>query len=501
MLVTELSATTPGLTADAVMAELTSGRGRVYLARGLMPAQAEIIEAERKKIFSATDQDALVMERMDLRQSTADSPSSAIVGGTDPDGNGVSGVEAKFDAQLAGKDGLRTVDVDAHGRVIPNTARNETPAQNGTDLTLTLDSDLQYVVEQKVAQRVAETGAKSGCAVVMTTASAEIVAMACVEPGKSVRETGNKAVTDQFEPGSVNKVVTMAAAIDQGLITPTTVLKVDGHIDMGDVTVRDAWAHGPIDMTATGILAKSSNVGTLMIAQQIGQDAFMEKSKLFGQGVRSGVQVPGETKGVLPDPSTWSSSTFANLPIGQGVSMNLVQLAGMYQAIANNGVRITPTLIRTMSQNGEVVPVPAQRGLAAPGTAVTVMKPETAHTLRDMLRGTVQDGDTAHRGTAPAAAITGYQVAGKTGTAQQVDPETQDYSQTVVTTTFGGFVPADNPVYSIALMLDAPNSDGPGGTSAAPLFHEIAAYAMRQADVPPSATDAPVYDLYVGAAG
>ncbi|GAA2014374.1 cell division protein FtsI [Nakamurella flavida] len=501
MLVADLSATLPGLTVDDIMTKLTSGRTFVYLARGLMPAQADAIVAERNEIFDVDHRDALVMDRMDIRQTTADSPSAAIVGGTDYDGNGVSGIEAKFDSQLAGENGKRTVDVDAHGQIIPNTARDETAAQDGTDLQLTVDSDLQYVVQQKVAQRVAETGAKSGCAVVMTVKTGEIAAMACAEPGKTTREVGNKAVTDTFEPGSVNKVVTMAAAIEQGLITPTTVMTVDGSIKINDVTVKDAWSHGPIDMTATGILAKSSNVGTLMIAQEVGPDAFMAKAKLFGQGVRSGVQLPSDAKGVLPDPSTWSSSTFANLPIGQGVSMNLVQLAGMYQAIANDGVRITPTLVRSMTENGVAVPVPTQRGLAAPGTAVTVMSPETAHTLRDMLRGTVQDGDTAHRGTAPAAAITGYQVAGKTGTAQQVDPETQDYSQTVVTTTFGGFVPADDPVYSIALMLDAPNSSGPGGSSAAPLFHEIAAYAMRQADVPPSATAAPVYDLYVGAAG
>ncbi len=480
-----------GLTVDEVMGKLTSGKTYVYLARNLMPAQADAVMTKIRKLFDKDQLEAVVTERQDLRQYPDGSASAAIVGGTDYDGNGLSGVEAKFDTRLAGKDGKRTVDVDGRHVIIPGSQRDEQPATNGMDIKLTIDSDLQYTTLNMLTKAVENSQAKSGCVVVMQVSDAQIPAMACYEPGQTAKQTGNRAVTDSIEPGSVNKVVTFAAALEKGLITPTTVLDVNGSIDVGDVTVHDAWDHGPINMTATGILAKSSNVGTLMITQKVGPDAFVDMAKKFGQGVKTGIQLPAETSGRFPAPSTWSVSTFGNLPIGQGVSISLLQLAGMYQAIANNGVRIQPTIVASTTVNGETTATP-------PGATTQVMSQKTSRTLLDMLRGTIQDGDTNHRGTAPAAAITGYQVAGKTGTAQKVDPETNDYSQTAITSTFAGVVPADNPKYVVAIMLDDPKGNSPAGTtSCAPLFHDIAAYAMRAADVPPSATEPPVYDLYV----
>jgi cell division protein FtsI (penicillin-binding protein 3) len=480
-----------GLTADEIMTKLTSGKTYVYLARNLMPAQADALMEKITPLFDRDHRDAVVTERQDLRQYPDGSASAALVGGTDYDGNGLSGIEAKFDTKLAGKNGERVVDVDARHLIIPGSQRDEAPAVDGTDITLTIDSDLQYTVLKMLTDRVNLAQAKSGCVVVMQVANAQVAAMACYEPGQSPKETGNRAVTDAIEPGSVNKVVTFAAALEKGLITPTTVLNVDGSIPVGDITVHDAWAHGPINMTATGILAKSSNVGTLMIAQQVGQDAFVDMAKKLGQGVKTGIQLPAETSGRFPAPSTWSVSTFGNLPIGQGVSISLLQLAGMYQAIANNGLRVAPTIVASTSVDGQQVPT-------APGATTQAMSPATSRTLLDMLRGTMQSGDTNHRGTGAAGAINGYQVAGKTGTAQKVDPDTNEYSQTAITSTFAGVVPADNPMYAVAIMLDDPKGNSPAGTtSAAPLFHDIAAYAMRAADVPPSATEAPVYDLYV----
>jgi len=480
-----------GLTSDEIISKLTSGKTYVYLARNLMPAQADAVMGKISELFDKDHLDAVVTERQDLRQYPDGFASAALVGGTDYDGNGLSGVEAKYDTKLSGKDGERVVDVDARHLIIPGSSRDEVPATNGLDIDLTIDSDLQFTALQMLTKAVDNSRANSGCVVVMQVADAQVAAMACYEPGKTPKETGNRAVTDAIEPGSVNKVVTFAAALEKGLITPTTVMNVDGSIPVGDVTVSDAWGHGPIDMTATGILAKSSNVGTLMIAQKVGQDAFIDMAKKFGQGVKTGIQLPAETPGVFPAQSSWSVSTFGNLPIGQGVSISLLQLAGMYQAIANGGVRIAPTIIASTGVNGEMTPNP-------PGAATQVMSPTNARTLLDMLRGTMQDGDTNHRGTAPQGAITGYQVAGKTGTAQKVDEAIGDYSQTEITSTFAGVVPADNPKYSVAIMMDDPKGDSPAGTtSCAPLFHDIAAYAMRAADVPPSATEAPVYDLYV----
>ena len=480
-----------GLTADEIMAKLTSGKTYVYLARDLMPAQADAIMEKIAPLFDDDHQDAVITERQDVREYPDASASSAVVGSTDYDGNGLSGFEAKYDTKLAGKDGERVVDVDARHLIIPGSARDETPTVDGMNVALTIDADLQYTTMQMLSSWVDRSTAKFGCVVIMQVADAQVPAMACYTPGLSPRETGNKAVTDQIEPGSVNKVVTMASALEKGLITPTTVFNVPGQIDVGDATIHDAWAHGPQNMTATGILGKSSNVGTLMIAQQVGPDAFMAMARKLGQGVKTGLQLPAETSGRLPAQSTWSSSTFGNLPIGQGVSESLLQLAGMYQAIANNGVRITPTLVASTTVDGVTTPTPL-------GAQTVAMSPQTSKTLIQMLHGPIQGGDNYHRGTAPQAAITGYQVAGKTGTAQQVDEDTGEYSKTAITSTFAGIVPADNPKYVIAIMLDNPKGNSPAGTtSCAPLFHDIAAYAMRAADVPPSAQEAPIVDLYV----
>jgi len=285
-------------------------------------------------------------------------------------------------------------------------------------------------------------------------------------------------------------VVTFAAALDRGLITPTTQLLVPGQIEMGGRLIHDDWAHDPVKMTAVGILGKSSNVGTLMIAQQVGPTAFAQELAKFGLGKKTGIELPGEQSGSYPAESQWSGTSFANLPIGQGVSMTLLQLVDMYQAIGNRGVLVSPTIVAGTGKDGTFTPSKIR-------STTQVMKPSTAATLLDMLRGPIQSGDWYTKGTGKAAAIAGYQVAGKTGTAQQVDPVTKAYSRTLNTATFAGIVPADNPKFAIAIMIDAPINGSEGGGSAAPLFHQIASYALRQANVPPSATAAPVYDLYV----
>lgn len=469
----------------------------VYLVRGILPAQADAITAQTAGLFDQDHQNAIAVERQDLRQQPNDAAVAAtVVGTTSREGHGQSGIEAKFDALLSGTDGSRTEQVDARNRAIPDTISSQTLPVNGTDVYLTLNSDLQYATQQFLAQQVAASKAKGGCVVIKGVSDGQIVAMTCMEPGKTDAEVGNRAITSPFEPGSVNKIVTFAAALDRGLITPTTVLSVDGQIRMGGRDIHDAWAHGPIDMTATGILAKSSNVGTLMIAQKLGEDAFAAELAKFGLGKKTGIELGGESPGRVPPRSQWSATTFANLPIGQGVSMTMVQLVDMYAAIGNKGVLVKPTLIAGTGTGKDGTFTPAK-----PTATSRVMSEKTAATLLSMLTATTQDGDLYHRGTGPAAAITGYQVAGKTGTAQQVDPVTKAYSDTLTTATFAGVVPADHPKYAIAVMIDAPLEGSEGGMSAAPLFHQVAAFAMRQAAVPPSTGPAHVYDLYVPPAG
>lgn len=517
------------VTRASVLAQLSSRKSYVYLARALLPAVADNIMSQLDTLWNSEDlpgpaRNAVVTERQDIRQNPDPGLAAAVVGTTGWGGVGLSGIESKFGRVLTGTAGSRTIQVDSQGRAIPNTATDVADTVDGTDLTLTLDTDLQYTVQQMLADQVNRSKARSGCVVVRGVSDGQIYALSCYQPGKTPLQTGDPAVTTSFEPGSVNKVVTFAAALEKGLITPTTQFRVDGQITKGGHVVHDAWVHGPVTMTATGVLGKSSNVGTLMIADRVGPDAFAAMLGKFGLGRKTGIQLPGEDSGSFPPMSQWSGTSFANLPIGQGISMTLVQLASMYAAIANHGVLVSPTILAGTTSHGPIgadgQPVteadartgsPAGTGPTGAGSGVftpapapassRVMSTSTATTLLRMLAGPIQCGDRDHRGTACAAAITGYQVAGKTGTAQQIDPITKAYSDTEVNATFAGIVPADHPRYSIAIMLDQPVGGSEGGTTAAPLFHQIAASAMRSAGIAPSPAAPPSVDLYVPDAG
>jgi cell division protein FtsI (penicillin-binding protein 3) len=501
-----------GVTRPDLLAKMVSKKSYVYVADHLLPTQYDaILKAVRAPLLDPRlrlsdpkqkDEalNAVSGERQDIREYPSAGVADAVVGKTGWTGDGLSGIETRYNATLAGVAGSRDVDVDSHGRPIPGTIRDETPAADGTSVQLTLDSGVQYTGQQMLARCVDAMGAKGGNMLAIGVGTGKVVAMTSYIPGKRPGEVSNMTVNSPVEPGSVNKVATFAAALDRGLITPTTVSTVDGRIAMGGVTVGDAWSHGPVDMTATGILAKSSNVGTLMLAQRVGEKGVYDQLRKFGIGTKTGIQLNGESAGLLPKwnaapaKSQWTASTFANIPIGQGVAMTMVQLASMYQAIANNGVRMPPTLIESTTAGGVVSPAPTVAGTA-------VMTAKSAKTLQSMLTSTMQDGDMAHRGTAPAAAIPGYQVAGKTGTAQQVDPNTKRYSDSLYTTTFAGFLPADNPKYVVVISLDRPSGDREGGTSAAPLFHDFGAYLMDAMNVPPSSSAAPVRELYVNLDG
>ncbi|MCO1576692.1 penicillin-binding protein 2 [Crossiella sp. SN42] len=413
---------------------------------------------------------------------------------------GLEGLESYRNQLLTGKNGKRIVDTVANNEdaVIPGSEREQIPPTPGSDLELTVDADLQYRVQQLLSDYVRRAGARNGTAVVMDVKTAEVYALADDKPydlknfTSATKEQMNPfAVTSPFEPGSVNKIVTAAAGIEYGLVTPTTVLNVPGSLNYPGYTVSDAWDHGLEKMTFTGVLAKSSNVGTLLTAKEIGEDRYADMLAKFGLGKKTGIGLPGESAGTVPPRSQWSQSTFGNLPIGQGLNMTVLQMAGMYQAIANDGVRIPPRIVRA-----EIGPDKQRREEKRPD-GVRVVSPETAKTVRDMMRAVVQQvpGKPDLRGTGPAAALEGYQISGKTGTAQQV--ENGRYSNTKHWITFAGMVPADNPRFVVGLMLDAPTEGGPDGKSAAPLFHEIASYLVQRYRIPVSPEPSPIQNLIV----
>jgi cell division protein FtsI (penicillin-binding protein 3) len=295
----------------------------------------------------------------------------------------------------------------------------------------------------------------------------------------------NPAVSSVFEPGSVNKMVTFAAALESGLITPATVLEVPGSIRIADRIVHDAWSHGLVRYTATGVVAKSSNVGTLMTAQRLGPDRFYQYLRKFGLGSRTGVELPAESAGLLLPVEKWSGSTFGNLPIGQGVGMTILQMAGMYQAVANDGLRVQPRIVKSVTGPD------GRRTRPSQPASTQVISSDTARTLRYMLEAVVE----AKGGTAPTAAIDGYRVAGKTGTAQQRDARCGCYSDSAYWATFAGMAPADDPQLVVAVMVDNPKGGLHGGAIAAPTFHQIMTYALKQRGIPPTGTPRPSFTL------
>lgn len=412
---------------------------------------------------------------------------------------GLIGLEASMDPLLAGTDGEKISDTAMGSNlVIPGTERELKAAIPGSDVQLTIDSDLQFMVQRELADYAREAKARSASAVVLDAKTGEIYALAndkAFDPGaESWGENpgANPAVTTPYEPGSVGKVITAAGAIENGIVKPDTVLQVPGSIKVADRTVGDAWDHGTVPMTFTGVLGKSSNVGTLMVAQQLGEQRFYDLARKFGLGQRTGSGLPGESAGSLPPRESWSGSTFANLPIGQGLSMTVLQMAGMYQAMANDGVRVPPRIIAAeVRPDGTRVERPRPEG-------VQVVSPETAHTVKDMLRAVVQKAPQPNRGTGPDAALPGYQIAGKTGTAQQIDPDCRCYSQSKYWITFAGIVPADNPRFVVGLMLDQPAYGSPEGSSAAPLFHNIGAFLTQRYQIPLSKEQAPFQLLQAG---
>ncbi|WP_232662204.1 peptidoglycan D,D-transpeptidase FtsI family protein [Pseudonocardia sp. TRM90224] len=475
----------------SVLAKLTTDRGYVVLAT---KADPEIGRALGKKFVE------IKVESREDRQYPGGTLAANVIGAAGWDGeretlSGRLGLESSQDNVLAGAPGKReAATAEGSNTVIPGSIRFERPAVKGSTIQLTLDSDLQFTVQRALSDYVARTGAKpTSSAVVLDASTAEVLALATghsFDPRNygayPPEQTGNAAVTNVFEPGSVNKIVTMAAALDMGVAKPDDVLTVPGSIRVADRTISDAWEHGPERYTLTGVLAKSSNVGTLMTAEKVGKQRFAEMLAKFGLGTKTGVGLPSEAPGSVLPLESWSGSTFGNLPIGQGLNMTVLQMAGMYQAVANNGLRVPPRIVSSIIGPDGVRQVPP------PPAPVQVVSPETAATLRTMLIAVTQDVRGAQRGTGPQAAVPGYQVAGKTGTAQQIDPRCRCYSNSTYWITFAGMIPAQDPRYVIAIMLDAPG----GGTSAAPLFHDIATYLAQRERIPVS-NDPPLVQTLV----
>lgn len=469
---------------DQIMDKLNADTEYEVLVRNLDPDVAVEISQEFH---------GLAADHQDIRQYPNGAIAENVIGKVSMDGQGQFGFEASGDGSLTGIDGRSTEDVSTDGQPIPGTLRDEVPAVDGKNVTLTLDLDLQTYVQQKIEKAVANSKAENGEAVVLDVATGEVLAMAnsgTIDPNKDIekqledgKDFENPSISHPYEPGSVAKVITAAAALEEGATTPDEVHQVPGSIDMAGVTVNDAWAHGVEPYTTTGIFGKSSNVGTLMIAEKLGQEKYSEYLEKFGLGSATGIELPNESTGLVPALEQWSGGTFANLPIGQGQSWTTLQMASVYQALANGGERIEPRIIdKVEGANGE------EEKQEEPKTT-RVVSEKTAKTTVDMFRSVFQDDPAGiQNGTAAGNNIEGYELSGKTGTAQKVDPNTGGYSNSAYWITFAGIAPANDPRFVVAVMLDEPetgvNDDGSGGQSAAPVFKDIASWLLNRDNIP-----------------
>ncbi|MFA3874398.1 cell division protein FtsI [Streptomyces sp. MMCC 100] len=415
---------------------------------------------------------------------------AGVLGWVGADGKGGGGLERKLDKTLAGEDGKIRY-AQSGGRQVPTAGSTETPAVPGSDVELTIDRDIQWAAQHAITEQVEKSKADGGYVIVQDTQTGEILAMAnapSFDPGDLAHADadalGNAALQDAFEPGSTAKVLSMAAVLEENAATPGTHITVPNRLKRGDRLFKDDIDHPTWYLTLNGVLAKSSNIGTIMATGELGKTQAEANKVLysylrkFGLGGYSGLGFPGETKGILAPPDQWSTSQQYTIPFGQGVSVNALQAASIYSTIANGGVRVEPTLVRgTKGADGRFTPAPEPEK-----TRVTSEK--TAKTLAQMLESVVDDEE----GTGTKARIPGYRVAGKTGTANRVDPATGKYRG--YTSSFAGFAPADKPRVTVYCAIqNATEGSYFGGQICGPIYKQVMEFALKTLQVPPTGAD------------
>ena len=457
---------------EQVIAErLASDRHFVYVARQVTPEARELVAAMALPGIAFQEESTRL-------HPNGDDLARGVLGSVDIDQNPLSGVERQFGDVLAGADGRREARMSREGVALPIGTKVHAEATAGNDLVLTLHTETQWLTEQSLLRAVAESGAKGGTVVVMEVGTGEILALAGATRDletDEVRVSAHMPAYSQvFEPGSVNKTFTVAAALEEQMVRPLELFSVPPQYEFADKVFSEPYYNIPQALTVTEILAKSSNIGTIQIAETVGRDRLYDYLDRFGFGDLTGpgnsATVPGESPGILHPAKEWHGTGLATISFGQGIAVTGVQLAAAYNTIANDGVYLAPSLYRgTVGPDGSF-------HRAEQGDRRRVISPETAVLVRDMLAEVVTDG------TGTLAAVDGFASAGKTGTAQK--PVDGGYSETAYTSTFAGFVPAAQPELTIVVTLDEPVNYYAGDV-AAPVFSEIAEYALRVLRVAP----------------
>jgi len=439
-----------------------------YVARKVEPGVADAVRALRLPGVGFLSEPK--------RYYPAGELAAPVLGFVGLDNDGLSGVEQALEGTLAGRPGRLAVERDPTGTELPGTAHTVTDARRGVDLVLTLDRSIQWETERALVEQVGNTDAKGGMAIVIDVRTGDILAMATVD-GETATEPArpapssqrNRPVTDVFEPGSTNKVVTMAAALEAGLVTPETELAVPSTINVDGTEFADVEPHGPV-LSVTDVLRVSSNVGTILTARKLGGARLDAALRNFGFGATTGIGFPGEAPGILLPFSQYNDTSLASIPIGNGIAVTALQMLEVYATLANDGVARPPRLIAaTIDADGHRAELPT-------GTGRRVVSSVTASQLRRMLATVVQAG------TGFRAAVPGYTVGGKTGTARKPPYERPPYKYVA---SFVGFAPVESPRLAAIVVLDE-SGQLSGGTVAAPVFSRIMQHALAVERVPGS---------------
>jgi cell division protein FtsI (penicillin-binding protein 3) len=455
----------------------------IYLEKGVPAWTAKkAVAAVRKAGFTG-----VFSTKESLRSYPGGSLAANLIGYVDGSGKGVQGLERQYDEQLTGEDGSSTFEVSPTGQRIPMADSTIKEMVPGGDVLSTIDRDLQWYGDQRLADAVRTSSSDWGLAVTMDVRTGQIVQMSqapTFNPDKKSQmsdfNTVSRAVQNVYEPGSVMKTVTMASLADRGEITPQTPIVVPSGMTIDKFKIGDYWKHGTLRLTAAGVLAKSSNLGTIVASQQMSDKEMYASFRKFGFGTKSGVELPGESQGILKPGSEWSKANHATIAFGQGVSVTALQMVRAVGAIANGGVMVDPTVV-----DGFVSPDGKRTDAKETKTRRVVSKKAASMVTRMM------EAVTAKNGTAPAAKIPGYRVAGKTGTAWRVNPHTGRYVRGQNTVSFIGFAPADKPRFLTYVVLDKPYSNAGGGSTAGPVFHDIMSMALERFGVAPTGSKSP----------
>jgi cell division protein FtsI (penicillin-binding protein 3) len=484
----KLSAPILGLPESEVEASLTGARKWSMVARNAKPAtwlklteaiatynaQYEPISPERIVGFFP--------ERSYVREYPSGHLIASLVGFVNHEGIGATGLESSMNSKISGINGKYSY-ANGYKAEIPGSQSEIIPAQSGTSVRLTVDRDIQWVASKAIAKAVKSSAALSGTVIVMDPKTGHILAHATAptfDPNDTKKVSliamRNPSVQDIYEPGSIGKIMTVAAALEEKKITPETVLTVPYKLKRSDKTFSDHEPHPTQRLTTSGILAVSSNTGSILIGETLSNQSLYEYLTKFGIGIKTNSGLPGESRGKLLQVNDWSGTTAPTVAFGQGYSLNAMQATSIFATIANDGVRVPPTVIAgTSDASGNYTPTKRAE-------SVRVVSATTAKQMRLMMETVV-----SANGTAPTAAINGYRVAGKTGTAQRIDDTCGCYRG--YTASFIGFAPADQPAYVINVTIQDPKGMHWGGALAGPVFKEVMSFVLQSQGIAPTQSE------------